>query len=226
MAYEKLNLQNGIVLTAEHLAHLEDGIESAGGASSWDDLTDKPFGEETKAVLPEDTFDWFSDLGGVYSGPLPTFDLEVGKTYLVLWGDKEFLCVATSAVFNGAETLGVGNLAIAGLGENTGEPFLIGVLADGSDAAAYTTDEGESHIIGVWEKVVKPLDAKFLPMDEIKEAVVPKAISVDLTNFESNGTIVETYADGSTITYTMEFDADGNPTKITDSNGNETMLTW
>lgn len=51
------------------------------------------------------------------------------------------------------------------------------------------------------------------------------AASVDLTNFETNGTIVETYADGSTITYTMEFDEDKNPVKITDSNGNVTTLT-
>lgn len=216
MAYEKLNLQNGIVLTAEHLAHLEDGIEAAGGASSWNALTDKPFGEETKAVLPEDTFEWFSDLGGVYSGPLPTFDLEVGKTYLVLWDGEEFPCVATSAVFNGAETLGVGNLSITGLGENTGEPFVIGVLADGSDAAAYTTDAGESHTIGVLGEVVKPLDRKF----------IPQAAAVDMTNYKTNGTIVETYADGSTITYTMEFNAEGKPVKITDSNGNTTVLTW
>lgn len=49
---------------------------------------------------------------------------------------------------------------------------------------------------------------------------------VDLTAFESSGVIVETYADGSRITYTMEFDAEGNPTKITDSDGNVTTLTW
>lgn len=49
--------------------------------------------------------------------------------------------------------------------------------------------------------------------------------SVDFSNYE-NGTIVETYSDGSTKTYTFEFDSDGNPTKITDSNGNETVLTW
>ena len=51
------------------------------------------------------------------------------------------------------------------------------------------------------------------------------AVSVDLSQFES-GVITETYADGSTLTYTMEFDADGNPIKITDSNGNITVLTW
>lgn len=48
---------------------------------------------------------------------------------------------------------------------------------------------------------------------------------VDLSGYE-NGTITETYEDGSTITYSFEFDADGNPTKITDSNGNEIVLNW
>lgn len=51
-------------------------------------------------------------------------------------------------------------------------------------------------------------------------------VSVDLSQFESDGIITETYADGSTLTYTMEFDANGNPIKITDSNGNITVLTW
>ena len=52
------------------------------------------------------------------------------------------------------------------------------------------------------------------------------ATSVDLTNFEASGVIVETYADGTQKTYTMEFDGDGNPTKVTDSDGNVTVLTW
>lgn len=52
------------------------------------------------------------------------------------------------------------------------------------------------------------------------------APAVDLTAFESDGIIVETYADGSTVTTTMERNAEGKVTKITDSNGNETVLTW
>jgi hypothetical protein len=53
---------------------------------------------------------------------------------------------------------------------------------------------------------------------------VPTAI--DLSGIDASGTIVETYADGSTKTSTMEFDADGNPIKITDGDGNVTTLTW
>ena len=52
------------------------------------------------------------------------------------------------------------------------------------------------------------------------------ATSIDLSAYDSNGQIVETYADGSTKTTTVEFDENGSPIKITDSNGNETVLTW
>lgn len=50
--------------------------------------------------------------------------------------------------------------------------------------------------------------------------------TVDLSAFESDGIIVETKPNGTQITYTVEFDSDGNPVKITDSNGHETVLTW
>lgn len=52
------------------------------------------------------------------------------------------------------------------------------------------------------------------------------AVSIDMTAFESAGQIVETFADGSTKTTTMEFDEAGNPVKITDGDGNVTTLTW
>lgn len=57
-------------------------------------------------------------------------------------------------------------------------------------------------------------------------AIEAKPTAIDLTALETEGKIVETYADGSTKTSTMEFDADGNPIKITDGDGNVTTLTW
>jgi hypothetical protein len=50
-------------------------------------------------------------------------------------------------------------------------------------------------------------------------------ISIDLSSFESEGKIIETFPD-SVKTTVMEFNSDGKPTKITDSNGNVTTLTW
>lgn len=59
----------------------------------------------------------------------------------------------------------------------------------------------------------------------LEEDTTP-ATSIDLSTLDTDGKIKETYADGTTKTTTMEFDADGNPVKITDGDGNETVLTW
>lgn len=52
-----------------------------------------------------------------------------------------------------------------------------------------------------------------------------EAISIDLSSLD-DGEVVETFSDGTTKTTTIEYDADGNPVKITDGDGNVTVLTW
>lgn len=59
--------------------------------------------------------------------------------------------------------------------------------------------------------------------DRAEGAAAP---AVDLSRLESDGIIVETLANGTTKTTTFEFDANGNPVKITDGDGNVTVLTW
>lgn len=61
-------------------------------------------------------------------------------------------------------------------------------------------------------------------LEEMPET--PVATVVDLSAYESEGKIVETFADGTSKITTVEFDADGNPVKITDGDGNITTLTW
>lgn len=73
---------------------------------------------------------------------------------------------------------------------------------------------------GTWSFSATRLAAQ----EDIPEEKVLRA--VDLSGFQSEGEIVETYTDGSSLTYNFEFDSEGNPTKITDSDGNETVLTW
>ena len=63
-------------------------------------------------------------------------------------------------------------------------------------------------------------------MAQIIEEKFAVPTSIDLTALETEGKIVETFADDSTKTTTVEFDADGNPVKMTDEDGNETVLTW
>lgn len=49
---------------------------------------------------------------------------------------------------------------------------------------------------------------------------------IDLSALDTEGKIVETYADGTERVTTMEFDGAGIPIKITDADGNETTLVW
>ena len=51
-------------------------------------------------------------------------------------------------------------------------------------------------------------------------------ISIDLSNFESGGEIVEVTSNGETKTTMVEFDSNGNPTKITDGDGYSTDIIW
>lgn len=65
-----------------------------------------------------------------------------------------------------------------------------------------------------------------LEEDTGEEETSTPPTSIDLSTLDTDGKIKETYADGTTKTTTMEFDAEGNPVKITDGDGNETVLTW
>lgn len=59
----------------------------------------------------------------------------------------------------------------------------------------------------------------------IAEEIMQSPKAIDLSAFDTEGKIVETY-DDKTKTTTMEFDESGNPVKITDGDGNVTVLTW
>jgi hypothetical protein len=63
-------------------------------------------------------------------------------------------------------------------------------------------------------------------VDDIVRRGPEAPVSVDFSALETEGKIIEIFADGSTKITTVEFDADGNPVKIIDADGNETVLTW
>lgn len=88
---------------------------------------------------------------------------------------------------------------------------------------------------------IKPKDNKNFPLVDAVDVEMPDGtrlsdavlgggdtkspVSIDLTQYSSNGVIVEHYADGSTLTNTVEFNADGKPIKVT-SGDNEVTLEW
>lgn len=343
---------------------------SGGGVSSWNDLTDKPFGEEVGTVFEGEFQDTLTDSDGdgvndAWASEMMIADtsaanIEVGKTYTVIWDGVEYSCVALD--FYGIPVLGN---ALAFGGADTGEPFAIARDATGAMMgtagwlAALVNPPTDLTVSGLYTckiegDIVQPLDSKYLAdidyetqiinkpfgvtpsgtavvdasmtfeidsffenyneyiaygFDTNTAAIIPGAeynvtidgnsyagvgyseegevgvrwemigghtsravassaisviflaaeslttdsavnvsivlasdfvkkldemylpdaaqpVSIDLSGLDTNGTIVETYADGTSKTTTMEFDENGNPIKITDADGNVTTLTW
>lgn len=56
--------------------------------------------------------------------------------------------------------------------------------------------------------------------------IEPRVTAIDMSAFDTEGKIVETYENGSSKTTIIEYDDNRKPTKITDGNGNVTTLTW
>lgn len=87
------------------------------------------------------------------------FVLVEGQTYVVIWDGTEYERVAKTF----SSTPYFGNLALAGAGENTGEPFLCAML---SGKVAWFADTAAIHTIGVSlvSKTVTPMAEYFLPV--------------------------------------------------------------
>lgn len=100
---------------------LPDDI-GGGGVSSWNDLTDKPFGYEEGYIVPETTIA-LSDGQGMLEGVKAP--LTVGEKYTVNWNGTVYECTAQSF----SERVVIGDVGGATGGDSTGEPF---VILDGS----------------------------------------------------------------------------------------------
>ena len=99
-----------------------------------------------------------------------------------------------------------------------------------SDTLTVYTDETRSTPLCMTVSagtIISPVDEDLIgDLEDVRKLISNKAINVDLSAMETTGKIVEIYADDTTKTTTMEFDEDGNPIRITDSDGHVTTLKW
>ena len=149
---------------------------SGGGASSWNDLTDKPFYEsqvETD-VLEKQTIDgfaysesWYAYTPGAVSPA--QFVLVSGNTYLVEWDGTVYTCEAYAYEQGGYSVVAIGNGSQIGQPSN-GEPFLIVYNTTVDVTQIFSNSEDASHTVRIYttEKTIKQLDEKYLPMESIK----------------------------------------------------------
>lgn len=109
-------------------------------------------------LLEEQDVDWFS-LDSTYGyaaafDPSP-FTMAVGETYRIMWDEQEFNVTAqdASALMEGA--IFAGNGTDFGLDGNN-EPFIVGYV-NGILVFSAFTDPAESHKIGVYQTIKKPV---------------------------------------------------------------------
>lgn len=129
-----------------------------------DYVKNRPFytGDPVETVLVEETTVAFADDGsGLYQAVIePTFEATAGETYKVSWDGTVYECPYVTV--NGLPA--IGNLAIIGMGIDTGEPFLIGI-EKGQSIFIFTADTSASHMFSI-SRIVVPvvkIDSKYFP---------------------------------------------------------------
>lgn len=152
MAYTKQNFENGQVLTAEQLNHMEQGI----AAPDWNDVTNKPFGDEFFEIVPE------TEVVGVEQEGVYGIELDISlfdgteKTLVFTFDNVAYRC----NVFY-VETLPCfGNSGLMGLGADTGEPFFA-IIAPAAGLTSMMLLDGDMHVVGVKKVITKKLDPNY-----------------------------------------------------------------
>lgn len=129
------------------------GGGGGGGASSWNDLTDKPFGEVDAVFIEEQTIVFDGGEAATTATALPA----IGDTATVEWDGNTYTCQTFD--FNGAAA--IGNGAAIGL-EDTGEPFVVVFVSTAMVFAVDLSGEKASVNLKVSGKTVNKLDPKYV----------------------------------------------------------------
>ena len=116
----------------------------------------------TVTVMREQALAFALGSHGLYqASPTEAVEIAVGQTYTVVWDGTEYICVSS---LTDAGPI-IGNLSIAGMGDDTGEPFAYLYMPDEAVGQFATLDTSASHTISVktTEETVTPMAEEFLP---------------------------------------------------------------
>lgn len=141
------------------------------------------------------------------------FDLLIGETYRLVWDGTTYDCIAQYVDAGSIEGNCIGNLGLVGLGDDTGEPFLLGVFADGSDTACLTSEDGDSHSVILY---------RLIPSGN--EIILKNYSGVDVT-YENVDAVMFDTPDGSTQVYTRGELITGVYVSLDLKDGNQTVTT-
>lgn len=152
--------------------------------------------------------------GDTESYPDPKlFDLVDGETYRIVWDGVTYDCVAQYVESGSIIGVGVGNFGMAGLGEDTGEPFVLGVFSDGTNTACYATEDATSHSFVLYHLTSSGNDI-----------VLKNYSGVDVT-YENVDAVMFDTPDGGTQVYTRGELVSGVRIALSLKDGNQTVTT-
>ena len=133
-----------------------------GFSGSWNDLTDKPFGEgEEIVILERATHDGFFNPEAEFNvlEGLPELDIVIGDTVKVFWDGEVYSCLVQG--YNNSIYFGNGVYIQQ---TDNGQPFCFSWHQDhGTDVVAYGDLSVTSHTFGVTKVNVKKIDEKYIP---------------------------------------------------------------
>lgn len=202
---------------------------SSGGVSSWNDLTDKPFGE-TEAVLFDGVFqDSLTDTDGdgtndAWANNMMVQDtsasaLVIGQTYKVTWDGVEYECECVAAESIGGLPLVGSMIAITSVPDSI--PFMLfrdatgsilGVAGWGASLVDSPTDLTASgtYTCKIECTAVKHLDNKYLDFMEHHEAeetdvLAEETVACAAKTVNSKEVMMGTLSSGFTLTTDAEY---------------------
>ena len=135
---------------------------------------------------------------GIYMAQFTNaFKIVDGQTYTINWDGTEYICVSSLADIG----LIIGNLSIAGMGDDTGEPFIYVYDRRHGYGAFGTLDTSASHTISVKTtgEIVTPIDEKYLPENLATKAYVENA-QITAINAQTTANNAKTTADAAQST--------------------------
>lgn len=141
------------------------------------------------------------------------FDLIEGETYRIVWDGVAYDCVAKYVESGSIVGTGIGNFGMAGLGDDTGEPFLLGVFADGSNTACYATEESTSHSIVLYQLLSDG------------DGIILKNYSGEDISYDNVDAVLFNTEDGGTQEFTRGALITGLATSVNFANGNQVIST-
>lgn len=137
-------------------------VTDGNGNTQWEDRLAYETEPVLTEIVSEETVSFTPNSGAMTALWPPTFNAVEGQTYIVKFDGADYTCTCIRLGEEGGPLV-LGNLSIAEVGDDTGEPFL---MVNGGRWSIVSSDSATEHTISISEMQVSisKIDEKFLPV--------------------------------------------------------------